>query len=435
MTARVVIIEARRGFASLLVLLVATESAFLLSAHPADWAASWPGLGQALRDSTAACGAFIVAACVWVGSRERRRGMLDLLASTPRPRWCRVVAVGIPLGLAASLGLVISGALAALLVAPNASYLGGRWWLDVILAVLGMGVTTAAGLAIGRLASAISNTVGRLLLAPMAGIASYIGVLTLQRQPPTSLPAAWNIANASGGPFQRIDYRGALGQGIWLVGLAAGLLIVAGARRAWVGLVPIAVTALISAALLPSGLNSVMGYDPSANQLVCTGTGPQICLTREHQHLAEQIRDQVSITYARLPVSLVMPATVAETGPFHNPSPRGSLQLSMPAASHDVTLTGSLSASGAHSIRTAVVSNVLPECSFDHENYRGALARATVTAFLTGGQDGARAGDPNAGLLSELRAMPPVEVGSRISRYLRIVTNGTCGAASLDALK
>lgn len=435
MTARVVGIEARRGFAPLLVLLVAIESAFLLSAHPADWAASWPGLGQALRDSTAACAALIVAVGVWLGSRERRRGMVDLLASTSRPRWRRLVATGIPLAVAASLGLLITGGLAAVLVAPHASYVGGRWWLDVILAVLGLGAATAAGLAIGRLASTISNAVGRMLLAPVAGIATYIGVLTLQRQPPTSLPTAWNIANASIGPFQRIAYRGALGQGVWLVGLAAGLLIVAGARRAWVGLAPIAVAAVVSAALLPSGLNSVIGYDPSAIQLICTGTGPRICLTREHQHLAGQIRDLVTTTYARLPASLDMPATVAESGPFHISTPRGSLTLSMPSASHDITLTGSLSDSGARSIRGAVVGNALPECDFKHENYEGALARATVTAFLTGGQDGAGAGDPNAGLLRDLRSMTPAAAGSRITRYLRTVNDGTCGTASLDALR
>lgn len=434
MTARVVSIEARRGFAPLLVLLVAVESAFLLAAHPADWAASWPGLGQALRDSTAACGALSVAVGVWVGSRERRRGMVDLLVSTPRLRWRRMAATGIPFAVAASLGLLITGALAALLVAPHASYLGGRWSLDVILAVLGLGAATAAGLAIGRLASAITNAVGRLLLAPVAGIATYIGVLTLQRQPPTSLPAAWNIANASVGPFQRIDYRGALGQGIWLIGLAAGLLIAAGARRARFGLAPIAAAALVSAMLLPAGLNSVIAYDPSANQLVCTGTGPRICLTREHQHLAGQIRDLVTTTYARLPASLVMPATVAENGPFHIPTPHGSLQLSMPSASHDITLTGSLSASGARSIRGAVAGNALPECDYKHENYQGALARATVTAFLTGGHDGARAHDPNAGLLSELRSITPVAARSRIGRYFSTVKNGTCGTASLDAL-
>ena len=435
MTARVLGIEARRGFAPLMVLLVAFESALLLCAHPADWAASWPGLGEALRDSTAACGALIVAAGVWLGSRERRRAMIDLLASTPRPRWRRLIATGLPLALAASLGLLITGGLAALLVAPHASYVGGRWWLDVILAVLGLGAATAAGLAIGRLAGTISNAVGRMLLAPVAGIATYIGVLALQRQPPTSLPTSWNIASASIGSFQRIDYRGALGQGVWLAGLAAGLLVVAGARRAWFGLAPIALAAIVSAALLPSGLNSVIGYDPSANQLVCTGTGPRICLTREHQHLAGQIRDLVATTYARLPASLVMPATVAESGPFHLPTPRGALTLSMPSASHDITLTGSLSASGARSIRGGVVSNALPECDFTHENYQGTLARATVTAFLTGGQDGARAGDPNAGLLSNLRSMTTMAARSRIDRYVGLIRGGTCGTASLDVLR
>jgi hypothetical protein len=92
----------------------------------------------------------VVGAAAWMGSREGRRGVADLLGITARPRWARQLAVWAATTCWAMLGYLCCVAVVYVLTARHASWGGPLWWPAVVGAA-GIPALTAIGFAAGTL--------------------------------------------------------------------------------------------------------------------------------------------------------------------------------------------------------------------------------------------------------------------------------------------
>ena len=87
-------------------------------------------------------------AAAWMGSREGRRSITDLVAGTARPRWSRQLATWAATTAWAELACLICVAVVYLITARQASWGGPLWWPAVVSAV-GVPALTAIGFAAG----------------------------------------------------------------------------------------------------------------------------------------------------------------------------------------------------------------------------------------------------------------------------------------------
>jgi hypothetical protein len=90
----------------------------------------------------------VTAAAAWMGSREGRRDITDLLGVTARPRWSRQLATWAATTAWAEVGCV--GCIAAVYIATarQASWGGPLWW-PAVVSVAGVPALTAIGFAVG----------------------------------------------------------------------------------------------------------------------------------------------------------------------------------------------------------------------------------------------------------------------------------------------
>jgi hypothetical protein len=90
----------------------------------------------------------VTAAAAWMGSREGRRGITDLVAVTARPRWSRQLAAWAATTAWAEVGCLACVAVVYLITARQASWGGPLWWPAVVSAA-GVPMLTAIGFAAG----------------------------------------------------------------------------------------------------------------------------------------------------------------------------------------------------------------------------------------------------------------------------------------------
>jgi hypothetical protein len=87
-------------------------------------------------------------AAAWMGSREGRRSITDLVAGTARPRWSRQLATWAATTAWAEIGCLACVAVVYLITARQASWGGPLWWPAVVSAA-GVPALTAIGFAAG----------------------------------------------------------------------------------------------------------------------------------------------------------------------------------------------------------------------------------------------------------------------------------------------
>jgi len=87
-------------------------------------------------------------AAAWMGSREGRRSITDLIAGTARPRWSRQLATWAATTAWAEVGCLACVAVVYLVTARQASWGGPLWWPAVVSAA-GVPALTAIGFAAG----------------------------------------------------------------------------------------------------------------------------------------------------------------------------------------------------------------------------------------------------------------------------------------------
>src|SRR2546421_579214 len=87
-------------------------------------------------------------AAAWMGSREGRRGITDLVAGTARPRWSRQLAIWAATTAWAELACLACVAVVYLITARQASWGSPLWW-PAAVSVAGVPALTAIGFAAG----------------------------------------------------------------------------------------------------------------------------------------------------------------------------------------------------------------------------------------------------------------------------------------------
>jgi hypothetical protein len=134
----------------------------------------------------------VVGAAAWMGSREARRHICDLVTISARPRWARLLATW-----AATTCWAIVGYLACLAVlygvtAHQASWGGPLWWPAAVGAA-GLPALSALGFAAGTLLPSRFT-------APVAAVAAFF-VLALSTQLIVGSQSYWQISPLVTGPW------------------------------------------------------------------------------------------------------------------------------------------------------------------------------------------------------------------------------------------
>jgi hypothetical protein len=259
----------------------------------ARWSATLAGTLRWIDNTHYFWGPLAAALGAWVGGRERRHGVGELLAVTPRPEWQRVqlswtaVAVGVLAGLLGQASLAVAAGL------PSVSYSGGRWLATLAVLVLGVLTFAAFGFAAGR-------TVPGRLVAPLVGL--LVLLLAIAAGADRLLRRMWPVDNLSLGDViqVRTEVLGLFAL-LWL-SLTGTAVLLAVRRRRMLAVLPLALAVTVSQPLTRTALSQTDPWsipDTAATRLVCTtDAGPQVCVQQVHAGLLDDVtplaREQIA---------------------------------------------------------------------------------------------------------------------------------------------
>jgi hypothetical protein len=311
MTARILGIELRRSVA-LWAALVSLPLALSYSEVGQGLSAVAAGLRHNLLEGFIP---LLLGLGAWQARRERRSRTEELIATTPRPRWQRVLptAAALAIGAVAGLSLLFAG-LAAHASAVGAYVSAGSVPFTAVTALY-LVVAVWFGLAIGRL-------LPWLLTPPMLVVAGFVAMAVVGLfldDEGSGVPSAGSVLLVPGsgdiGVFAASSGRVIVAQALWAVALAAaGLLLYAASRYGRLAaIVPVAVGLVAVSPLLPRYAYEAQVLDRGAVALVCTPDAPRICVTRVHRlaldGMREPGREALAILSAKLPQA---PTSVVE---------------------------------------------------------------------------------------------------------------------------
>lgn len=330
---RLLRIEARRNPGLWLVPLVtASTVAATISILPKGiWL--WLQTSVSIRETAILVGPLVAGLSTWAAGRNRRRGIEELLAATPRPAASRdFVAWG---GAAVWHGLAY--ALAAGLVLLFA-YVGGAWGSPVLWPVL---LGLLAVLTLSAIGYAVGYYIRNRLATPLVAVATYLvlgftadSAGNLMENPRITYLSP--IAGLAGSVFYGVQPNVFFEQSLWLLGLAgAALAAVALKWRRSVGawcalLAAMAVAALGSSMLLlQTPLGPVQGQMEEARasyEPVCAEGGRlPVCVHPAYEKMLPETAAVVRDVAAPL-VGVPGGPTSAEQDPEHRGfSPDGPL--------------------------------------------------------------------------------------------------------------
>jgi hypothetical protein len=143
-------LELRRSVAVWLVLpLLALGYLLIPAGNLPDTALSWVAMSGSIRDSVILAGPLLAGLAAWMAGRERRRGLDDLLTSTPRPAWSRQL----PLWAATVLWIALAYALfaiVAVIITFHYAVWGSPFLSPMLVGLLVLPAEAAIGFALGR---------------------------------------------------------------------------------------------------------------------------------------------------------------------------------------------------------------------------------------------------------------------------------------------
>ncbi|MEV6302646.1 hypothetical protein AB0M02_24755 [Actinoplanes sp. NPDC051861] len=311
---RVLGIELRRSAAAGTALLLAAAGALLLYfTAEAMFSAGWMQLAMTQRLFLAVLWPLALAAGAWQATRDRRSGVTELFASTPRPRASRVAPTLVTMAIAVFAGYLAMGIAGSLRIIGTAEYLPVQFVTVTAVGLLALIAAVWLGMAAGR-------ALPWLVTAPALAVAG-LGLLLLI--PGATRPRGWLALVFSPiyemnmpDDYATVPFRASVSQAVWLAALAvtAVLLFVADSRRLRVAAVlPVVLGAALAITVMPHQDRYVTGaVDPVARDLVCDEDDPRVCVSRVHTGLLPEIvgpaRDALT-ALAQLPGA---PATVHE---------------------------------------------------------------------------------------------------------------------------
>jgi hypothetical protein len=134
----------------------------------------------------------VTGAAAWMGSREGRRGIADLVAVTARPRWSRQLATWAATTAWAELACLACVAVVYLITARQASWGGPLWWPAAVSAA-GVPALTAIGFAAGAWFP------GR-FVTPLVTVVVFFG-LAFGTQAASGDHSYWQVSPLTAGAF------------------------------------------------------------------------------------------------------------------------------------------------------------------------------------------------------------------------------------------
>lgn len=308
MTIRILRIELRRsaapGTAALIVVLGAAM--LWLTTDRQGW---WMRMAMHQRSMLGLLWPLALGAGAWQARRERRSGMEELISTTPRPRWRRVLPTTAAMAIAAVVGYLGMFASGAGFVVPVATYVPAHLVPIVVIGALFLISAVCLGLAIGsRLPSALTPPI--LVVACAAVLVVSFRNITHGGDPPGTflyLPVL-QVTNYFVPEFVTVTTRVHVAQVLWLIAVAAtGLVAFAAASRRGraLAVVPAVLGAAIVLPLQPSRLSGAFVFDQAAVAMVCTPDTPRVCVTTAHEaalaDLRAPAREALTILSAKLP--------------------------------------------------------------------------------------------------------------------------------------
>lgn len=326
LTRRVLWSQTRRGVAPFAALTGFCTELALFAAHPDNWAGRWSAWAFYSRTALLILCPVAVVLGTWQAGREHRRRATETVLLAPRAVWATraVTSVAVTLGLltgsAAALGL-----LAAVDVAPLATYSGGGWWWPLLVSVPALLASAAVGIAVGTL-------VPWRLAAPVAGLATYVLLGSAVYQTSPAVPWLAPNIDMGGGGFL-VASAITRWQAIWFVALAVTGLAVASVvprrplRATAAVLAGAGAVAVLAATTLLTGpaqqRDQATTADPSATAPICARRAAlTVCTARENAFLLPEFADRTASALARFDSVPGLPTRVEDselTG--YRPSP------------------------------------------------------------------------------------------------------------------
>ncbi|HEX6346458.1 hypothetical protein [Umezawaea sp.] len=330
MNRRILGVELRRSVApwiSALVLLLTLGLFYLLSAPWTKGSVAWDEQLYAttrwLRFMLVFLWPLAVGAGALQGLRDHRSRMVELLTSTPRPALHRTAGTAGAIGLLLATAYLLLTAIGGVQALAGDGYLSATWVPTALVGVLGLVAGAWLGLGIGR-------TIPSPLVPPLLSVVALVAMIPLSIED-NGIPYRVSLLSPSLAPldnvFTAVAPAANAGQALWLAGLAATGVLLATAstvRTRLAALLPVALSAALATAVLPSTASETYVVDAAAAEQVCDG---DVCASRVHEArlplLAGPGEDALRLL-AKLPDA---PTTVREhTGevPRIGPRPRSA---------------------------------------------------------------------------------------------------------------
>ncbi|HEV7215005.1 MAG TPA: hypothetical protein VGP33_07745, partial [Chloroflexota bacterium] len=150
MNPRLLRLELRRSLAVWLVLpLVAIGYGLVPAGNLPATAMSWANMSGSVPYALIVAGPLLAGLAAWAAGRERRRGLDDLLASTPRPAWSRQLPLWAAVTLWTMLAYLLF-AIAVVVITLHDAVWGSPFLSPMIVGLLALPAEGAVGFALGR---------------------------------------------------------------------------------------------------------------------------------------------------------------------------------------------------------------------------------------------------------------------------------------------
>lgn len=300
---RVLLIQLRRSAALGAALIVLAAGIALL--HDGSRGHGWMSLVITHRSSLLIGWPLAVAAGAWQARREHLAGVHELVESTARPRWSRILPVLTALAIAVSAAHVLVVLTAVPRLIDPTSYRPTAALTVVAGGALSVVAAAWLGMALGRLLSSA-------VTAPALGVAG-IGLILAKSRVPDDQKWIYALFSPTGGnSYSFTDHvtvpsQVSTAQALWWLALAltAVVLLAAGSpRRRLAALLPLSLGAATLVVMPQDPVYPGYAVDTAAQQLVCADGTPRVCVSRVHAFMLPEVtpraREGLAIL-ARLP--------------------------------------------------------------------------------------------------------------------------------------
>lgn len=301
------------GVAGLLTLATSSEAYV--------WDPQWTTLATFQRIMLILLWPLTLGAGAWQARRDRRSRAEELIGTTARPSWRRMLPASLAMALCLIVGYVLIFAVGAIKVAGETHYFSSNWLPVALVGALSLVAAGWLGMGIGRMVPSVYTP-------PVLVVLGFLLLLLPIQLSKGDVPGPASLFSPGftdpADEFSMVAPSVDVGQFLWFAGLAVGgLLLVMFARRivSVVALVPAVVAVVVAVPIFVAAPAGGMQADPGALVPVCTHDGgPMVCVTAAHGQALDSLVGPAREALALLaelpnPPSSVHEVTSQQAGP------------------------------------------------------------------------------------------------------------------------